>query len=111
MLETCLRLSSVAASGRRIWLSFLPALVLALLLLELLQVPLAWSLLRRVQAGQLEREALLRRAVDASDAERRRIAADLHDGVVQTLASVSYGLAAVDERLAAQGPAPGPGTG
>ena len=37
---------------------------------------------------------LLQRAVDASDRERRRIAADLHDGVVQDLAGVSYSLSA-----------------
>src|SRR5260370_32393158 len=36
--------------------------------------------------------SLLRRAVDASDAERRRIAADLHDGVVQELAGASFAL-------------------
>jgi signal transduction histidine kinase len=37
---------------------------------------------------------LLRRAIEASDLERRRIAADLHDGAVQRLAGVSLSLAA-----------------
>lgn len=37
---------------------------------------------------------LLVRAVEASDDERRRIAADLHDGVVQDLAGISYSLSA-----------------
>jgi signal transduction histidine kinase len=37
---------------------------------------------------------LLRRALDASNDERRRIAGHLHDGVVQDLAGVSYSLAA-----------------
>jgi signal transduction histidine kinase len=37
---------------------------------------------------------LLRHALDASDAERRRIASDLHDGVVQDLTGVSLALAA-----------------
>ena len=46
------------------------------------------SLARRLRRGQQEREALLRRALDASETERRRIAADLHDGVVQDLAGV-----------------------
>jgi signal transduction histidine kinase len=68
-------------------------------LLELAQIPLAWSLARRLRRGQLEREALLRRAIDASAIERRRIAGDLHDGVVQNLAGVSYGLSAVAEQL------------
>ncbi|MBJ7595849.1 MAG: sensor histidine kinase [Candidatus Dormibacteraeota bacterium] len=41
-----------------------------------------------------EREALLQRAIEASDAERKRIASDLHDGVVQTLAGLAFSLAA-----------------
>jgi signal transduction histidine kinase len=41
-----------------------------------------------------EREALLQQAIDASDAERKRIASDLHDGVVQTLAGLALSLAA-----------------
>jgi signal transduction histidine kinase len=57
-------------------------------------VPLAYSLARRLRARQREREALLRRAIDASDLERRRIAADLHDSTVQRLAGVSLSLAA-----------------
>ena len=65
-----------------------------LLVLYLVQVPLAYSLARRLRARQREREELLRRAIDASDLERRRIAADLHDGAVQRLAGVSLSLAA-----------------
>lgn len=41
-----------------------------------------------------EREALLRQAIEASEAERKRIAGDLHDGVVQTLAGLAFSLAA-----------------
>jgi signal transduction histidine kinase len=94
LYEEYLRYSSVAASGNRLWASFGPALVGTLVLLELAQIPLAWSLARRLRRGQQEREALLRRAVEASDVERRRIARDLHDGVVQNLAGVSYTLSA-----------------
>ena len=54
---------------------------------------------RRLQAGQERQERLLRQAVDASDAERRRIARDLHDGVVQDLAGVSYSLASVEPKV------------
>jgi signal transduction histidine kinase len=49
---------------------------------------------RRLQASQQERERLFRHALEASDAERRRIASDLHDGVVQELTGVSLTLAA-----------------
>ena len=99
LFETYQRYSSVAASGRRLWQTFLPALILALVLLYVVQIPLAGSLVRRLRRGQHEREELLRRAVEASELERRRIARDLHDGAVQTLAGVSYRLSAVSEPL------------
>src|SRR4051812_4571382 len=99
LFEAYQRYSSISASGTRLWKRFLPALIGALVLLELAQIPLAWSLARRLQRGQREREALLRRAIDASEQERRRIAGDLHDGVVQNLAGVSYGLSAAAEQL------------
>jgi signal transduction histidine kinase len=51
-----------------------------------------------VRRASEDREALLRRAVEASDKERRRLAGVLHDGVVQDLAGVSYGLAAASAR-------------
>ncbi|MDQ2961354.1 MAG: histidine kinase, partial [Candidatus Dormibacteraeota bacterium] len=58
-------------------------------------------LARRIRAQDLEREehakvreALLQQAIDAGDAERKRIASDLHDGVVQTLAGLAFSLAA-----------------
>jgi signal transduction histidine kinase len=98
LFESYQRFSSVAASGRRLWLAFLPALIGALIVLELVQLPLAWRMARRIRRVQRERERLLQRAIDASETERRRIAADLHDGVVQNLAGVSYSLAAAAER-------------
>jgi signal transduction histidine kinase len=58
---------------------------------------------RRIQQGQQERELLLRQAIESSDAERRRIAADLHDGVVQGLAGASYSLAAAADRAEGAG--------
>ena len=99
LFETYLRFSDVAASGRKVWLAFLPALVVALLLLWLLQLPIALSLARRLRRAHAEREALLLRALNASDTERRVIAADLHDGVVQDLAGTSYALAVAAENV------------
>jgi signal transduction histidine kinase len=60
--------------------------------LELVQVPLAVALARRLQTGEQRRRRLLDLAVRASDAERRRIAGDLHDGVVQDITGVTYEL-------------------
>jgi signal transduction histidine kinase len=88
------RSSTISASSQRQWEGLLPALGGALTVLYLIQLPLAYSLARRLRRRQHEREELLRRAIEASDLERRRIAADLHDGAVQRLAGVSLSLAA-----------------
>jgi two-component system NarL family sensor kinase len=88
------RSSTISASSERQWRSLLPALGGALAVLYLIQLPLAYSLARRLRRRQQEREELLRRAIEASDLERRRVAADLHDGAVQRLAGVSLSLAA-----------------
>jgi signal transduction histidine kinase len=105
LYEQYLRFDAVAAAGGQLWRSFLPPLVGALLVLELAQLPLAWSLARRLREGQREREALLVRAVEASDVERRRVAADLHDGPVQELAGIAFGLAADADELDGRAPA------
>jgi two-component system, NarL family, sensor kinase len=103
LFETYSRYSSVTASAGAMWRQFLPVTVGALLLLQLLQVPLAWSTARRLDRSLAERERLLRRAVEATDAERRRIARDLHDGVVQDLAAANYSLVGARSRAAARG--------
>jgi signal transduction histidine kinase len=94
LYETYQQATAVADTGRRIWVPFAALLLGSLLLLWLVQVPLAWRLARRLRRSQLDREAFLVRAVEASANERRRIAADLHDGVVQDLAGISYTLSA-----------------
>jgi two-component system NarL family sensor kinase len=103
LFESYQRFDSVLASGRRTWRTFLPALIGGLVILQLVQLPLAARMARRLERGRRDREALLRRALDASDAERRRIAADLHDGVVQSLAGVSYSLSAAADRVDGDG--------
>jgi two-component system NarL family sensor kinase len=98
LFEAYQSFGSVTSSGRNLWLAFAPALVLALVVLELVQLPLASSMARRIRRASAEREALLQRAVDSSIAERRRIAGDVHDGIVQDLAGLSFSLAAAAER-------------
>ncbi len=95
LFEAYFRYSGVSDVGRRLWGQFAPIAIGALIALQLVQLPFAWRMARRLRSGQEERELLLRRAIDASDAERRRIASDLHDGVVQDLTGVSLGLAAL----------------
>ncbi len=104
LFETYQRASEVASTGRRIWLPFAALLLGSLVLLWLTQVPLAWRLAGRLRRSQRDREALLVTAVEASDDERRRIAGDLHDGVVQDLAGISYSLSAAADKADSRTP-------
>jgi len=104
LFETYQRGTEVVSTGRRIWLPFAGLLLVSLVLLWLVQVPLAWRLAERLRRSQRDREALLVRAVEASTDERRRIAGDLHDGVVQDLAGISYSLSAATERAGSDTP-------
>jgi two-component system, NarL family, sensor kinase len=99
LFETYERYSSVAASGRKLWLAFAPAILGTLALLWLVQLPLAWRGARQLREHQAERERLLQRAIESSELERRRIARDLHDGAVQDLAGVSYNLTAASREV------------
>jgi signal transduction histidine kinase len=71
----------------------------ALVLFELAVLPLALSLARRVDRIQAERSTVLRHALSAADRERRRIAQDLHDGLLQDLAGLGYALPSVLAQL------------
>jgi two-component system, NarL family, sensor kinase len=103
LFETYSKYDEVSRRSTQIWRGFAGLMVSSLLLLAALQAPLLWRLLRRIRYGQEQREALLRRAVDASDDERRRIAGTLHDGVVQDLAASSFALAGCLERVEREG--------
>ena len=104
LFETYQRASAVEATGRRIWVPFAVLVLACLLLLWLVQIPLAHRLARRLERTQREREELLERSLEASADERRRIAADLHDGVVQELVGISYSLSAAAERVDSRPP-------
>jgi signal transduction histidine kinase len=94
LFEAYYRYSLVEDYGRHLFRSFAPIALGALVCLQFVQVPLAWSLARRLRQRLEEREVLLQRALQASEVERRQIASDLHDGVVQDLAGVAYSLSA-----------------
>ena len=94
LVETYQPFTVITQSSRRMWLASLPALVGGLVLLYLVQAPLAYRMARRLRAAQDERERLLLATVAASDRERARIAADLHDGIVQGLSGTSFSLSA-----------------
>ncbi|MFN2536782.1 MAG: sensor histidine kinase [Mycobacteriales bacterium] len=92
LFETYQPYSVITVASRRLWLSSLPVLLGGLVLLYVVQAPLAYRMASRLRAAQDEREGLLLSTLAASDRERATIAADLHDGVVQGLAGASYTL-------------------
>ena len=73
----------------------IPVAVGGLVLLQLVQIPIAVSLARRVRRHDSERAKLMELTITASERERRVIAADVHDGPVQDLAGISYALSAL----------------
>jgi signal transduction histidine kinase len=98
LIASALLLSNAGPSGP---IRDAQALVGALLVLELARIRLAASLTRRLRRARRERRLLMQRATDASEQERKRIARDLHDGVVQNLVGASYQLAAAAEQAGA----------
>jgi two-component system, NarL family, sensor kinase len=84
---------------RRLIARLVPFALGALLVLLLTQLPVAVWLVRRVGDAQQERARLLGDTLAASGRERRNIARDLHDGVVQDLAGAGYALGALARAL------------
>ena len=104
IFESYFQYSGVTETGRNLWRQFAPIAIGSLIALELIQIPIFITLVRRLRAAQLQRERLLRHAIQASEAERRRIASDLHDGVVQELTGVSLSLAAASRAGSSEAP-------
>jgi DNA-binding NarL/FixJ family response regulator/signal transduction histidine kinase len=96
-------LRSVTADARRLLAALAPPILGAIALILLIQVPLFWSLMRRLQLSHEQREGLLANAVTSSRRERRRVASYLHDGPVQELAGLAFSLAPVADDAASRG--------
>jgi signal transduction histidine kinase len=86
------RRTELTTATRSVWSSFAPVALGAVLLLELLQLPLIWRLARRVQLHQRTEAALREAAGGAIDVERRRIAREVHDDVLPGLHGLAYEL-------------------
>jgi signal transduction histidine kinase len=76
---------------------FIPVMTAALVVLAVAQLLLVLFLSRRLARSERRHTKLLERLIESSDAERRRVAAEVHDGVVQDLIGISFGLAALAE--------------
>jgi two-component system, NarL family, sensor kinase len=103
LFETYAPYDGVKARSTQLWRGFAGITVSSLLAVIVLMVPIVWRLLGRVRQSQIQREALLERAVEASTDERRRIAGTLHDGVVQELAGASFVVSSAAARASAIG--------
>jgi two-component system NarL family sensor kinase len=99
LVEVTGRQDDLAATGARsAWTSFAPVALGALLLLQLVQLPLLWRLARRVRQDARTEAALREAALAATGLERRRIASEVHDDVLPGLHGLVYELDA--QRLA-----------
>ena len=105
LFEAYFSLADVTARRDEISSAFRPVTLGGSLVLALLATPLVWWLTRRLRHEARAREVLLSAAVEASEAERRRIARDLHDGVVQDLAGAAFTLAGATRRSEPANPA------
>jgi signal transduction histidine kinase len=99
MYEAHAPFPSVDDEAEEIFKELLPLTLGALLLLQMANVPLALSLARRVDRAAEHRSSILKRSLTSWHDERRRLAQDLHDGVIQDLSAMSYALPAVLAQL------------
>lgn len=93
----------VTERSSQLWRGFLGITLSSVVAVFALLVPIVAALLRRTRRAQAQREAMMRRALDASHEERHRIAAALHDGPVQQLAAAAFAVAGGAEGAAARG--------
>lgn len=99
LFETYISPGKVDQDYRAILGQLLPVSLGVILLLLLSTVPSALSLARRVDRLNAQRSNILRRSLQSWHEERRRLAQDLHDGVIQDLSAMSYALPALIDRL------------
>lgn len=72
--------------------AFIRPMTIVLALLAVGQILLVWLTGRRLARAEMRRAELLERMIRTSDAERRRVAAEVHDGVVQDLMGITFAL-------------------
>ena len=82
-------------------LGILPVILVALAVLQLLQLGPALRMARRMRKASEIRRGLLQKSIAASEEERRRLARTLHDGVIQELAGLAYSLEAREQQQTA----------
>jgi signal transduction histidine kinase len=105
LFETYFRYDQVSERAGQLWRGFAGITLSSIAAIVVLMVPLVWTLVARARRAHRQREAMLQRAMDASLDERRRIAATLHDGIVQELAAASFAVAGTAQDAESRGDA------
>ena len=103
LFETYFRYDAVSDRSSELWRGFAGITLSSVAVIFVLLVPIMWTLLARARRAQEQREAAMQRSLDASGEERQRIAAALHDGIVQELAAASFAVAGGAEAAGARG--------
>jgi two-component system NarL family sensor kinase len=103
LFETYFRYDQVSQRAAQLWRGFAGITLSSIVAVVVLVIPLMWTLVARARRAHQQRETMLQRAMDASLDERRRIAADLHDGVVQELVAASFAVAGSAQDAASRG--------
>ncbi len=105
LFEAYLKPDRIDEDYRAVLVALLPISLLLLLLPQLATLPLALSLARRIDRASAHRSAILKRSLESWHEERHLLAQELHDGVIQDLAGMSYALHAVVDQLPEDGTA------
>ena len=103
LFETYFKYDVVSQRSHQLWRAFGGVMLSSLLALIILLSGVGWLSVVRSRRARAERERLMERALAASEEERRRIAATLHDGVVQQLVAASFIAAGQAQRATAHG--------
>ncbi len=98
IFETYSSGDGVRLEQQAVLMGMVPPMALSLAVLQLTQLVPAVRLARRMQVHQAARNAMLRCAIEASDQERRQIASELHDEVIQDLSGLAYALESEERR-------------
>jgi two-component system NarL family sensor kinase len=98
VFETYSSGDDVRREQQAVLIGMIPPMLLSLAVLQLAQLVPAARLARKMQFHQAARNALLRCAIDASDRERRQIASELHDEVIQDLSGLAYAMESEERR-------------
>jgi two-component system, NarL family, sensor kinase len=99
IFEAYFPISLVTRAQHDLLVQVAPVGLAALVILSLAQLPSALQLARQVRSNRQSRRRLLVQAVGAADHERRALAQELHDDVIQDLAGVGYALSSLSGHL------------